>query len=75
MNKLSVAVLMGGFSAEREVSIKSGQAVSQALRNIGHDVIQVNDIEALKQIPKSEVDVVFNILHGADEKMVNWLPG
>jgi len=61
-----VVVLMGGFSAEKEVSINSGQAVSRALENLGHQVTQVNDIEGLKQIPKKSVDVVFNILHGAD---------
>ncbi|MCB1583436.1 MAG: D-alanine--D-alanine ligase [Xanthomonadales bacterium] len=66
MNKLNVAVLMGGYSAEREVSLNSGQAVSEALLNLGYHVTQVNDIKELQNIPKQQVDAVFNILHGAD---------
>ena len=38
MSKLRVAVVMGGPSAEREVSIESGQAVLRALATIGHEV-------------------------------------
>ena len=66
MTDLNVAVLMGGFSAEREVSLKSGAAVSVALQNAGHRVYQVNDIDGLKALDKNKIDVVFNILHGAD---------
>lgn len=66
MDKLHVAVLMGGFSAEKEVSLNSGQAVSVALESLGHHVTQVNDISGLKSLAKQQVDVVFNILHGAD---------
>lgn len=66
MNKLNVAVLMGGYSAEREVSLNSGKAVSEALQNLGCEIMQVNDIEALQAIPQGRIDVVFNILHGAD---------
>lgn len=66
MTDLNVAVLMGGFSAEREVSLTSGRAVSQALLKMGHQVNQVNDVNELLAIPKDQVDVVFNILHGAD---------
>ncbi len=66
MSKYNVAVLMGGYSAEREVSLNSGQAVSKALQNLGHEVMQVNDIKVLQATPKEQIDVVFNILHGAD---------
>ncbi len=66
MSNLTVAVLMGGFSAEREVSLKSGAAVSAALEQLNHQVIQVNDIKELQALPAEQVDVVFNILHGAD---------
>jgi D-alanine-D-alanine ligase len=66
MSDLNVAVLMGGYSAEREVSLNSGQAVTQALLQLGHQVKQVNDVNELLTIPKNQVDVVFNILHGAD---------
>lgn len=39
---MRVAVLMGGPSAEREISIRTGRAVSEALRRLGHEVIQVD---------------------------------
>ncbi len=39
---MRIAVLMGGPSAEREISIKTGRAVSEALRRLGHEVIQVD---------------------------------
>ena len=58
-----VAVLMGGWSAEREVSLSSGQAVLQALKNKNVDAYGVdvnrNIINELKGF-----DRVFNILHG-----------
>ena len=60
-----VAVLMGGSAAEREISLNSGQAVYQALKNQGIDAIAVDisgsPIEALSDI---KVDRVFNIIHG-----------
>ncbi len=60
-----VAVMMGGTAAEREVSLKSGAAVYQALKNQGVDVQAVDvtgsPIEALQGLA---VDRVFNIIHG-----------
>ncbi|MBM4131946.1 D-alanine--D-alanine ligase, partial [bacterium] len=38
---MRVAVLMGGDSSEREVSLHSGQAVAQGLREAGHDVVEI----------------------------------
>ena len=35
--KLKIVVMLGGPSAEREVSLRSGAAVAQALRSLGHD--------------------------------------
>ncbi len=66
MAELSVALLMGGSTAESSVSLQSGAAVEQALIALGHQVLKVNDLEALKRIDKNDIDVVFNILHGAD---------
>jgi len=71
-----VALLMGGHGAEREVSLKSGAAVKQALQSLGHQVTEVNDIQALKALGRDAVDVVFNILHGADGedgRLAAWL--
>lgn len=64
-NELRIAVLMGGVSDERDVSLKSGRAVVNALRLAGHNVIAVDlmdrDLDMLKSI---EPDVVFIALHG-----------
>ena len=60
-----VAVLMGGESAEREVSLKSGAAVHQALREAGVDAVAV-DVQGhiFHQLSELRVDRVFNLLHG-----------
>ena len=60
-----VAVLMGGTSAEREVSLDSGRGVLEALRSRGVDAFAVDGIQALiEAIRQGGVDRVFNILHG-----------
>lgn len=62
-----VAVLMGGFSAEREVSLVSGAAVSKALRSAGYQVTTVDvqrDVGALLTRLYPRPDAVFNALHG-----------
>lgn len=60
-----VAVLMGGLSAEREVSLVSGAACAKALRELGYDVTEIDmqaDIAAKLAVAKP--DFVFNALHG-----------
>lgn len=60
-----VAVVMGGNSAEREVSLKSGKAVLSALLETGVDAVGVdaaNDL--IGQLQRQGVDRVFNVLHG-----------
>jgi D-alanine-D-alanine ligase len=60
-----VAVLMGGTSAEREVSLDSGRNVLEALRARNVDAFAVDGIPALiEEIRRGAVDRVFNILHG-----------
>lgn len=60
-----VAVLMGGTSAEREVSLNSGGNVLQALRSRGVDAFAVDGIAALRDLlAQHGCDRVFNILHG-----------
>ena len=64
---LSVLVLMGGWSAEREVSLVSGAAVVKALAERGHKVRAYDatrDIPALLKALEPRPDVVFNALHG-----------
>jgi len=60
----SVAVLKGGISSEREVSLRSGAAVAQGLRADGYDVTEI-DIVAKDFIIPDEVEAVFVALHGA----------
>jgi D-alanine-D-alanine ligase len=60
-----VAVLMGGFSAEREVSLVTGAACARALREAGYTVSEVDcgpDLPA--QLTALRPDVCFNALHG-----------
>lgn len=62
-----VAVLLGGTSSEREVSLDSGRGVLEALRSRGVDAHAVDGIPALlDEIRDGSVDRVFNILHGGD---------
>ena len=60
-----VGVLMGGTSAEREISLRSGSAVLKALQNSGVDAVAVelnNDWSG--QIAKAGIQSAFNVLHG-----------
>ncbi len=60
-----VAVLMGGTSSERDVSLDSGRNVLQALIRRGVNAFAVDGIPALvKELTAKRVDRVFNILHG-----------
>ena len=61
-----VAVLMGGPSAEREVSLKSGAAVLEALRSAGVDAhpVDVQDPGVVRTLVDGGFDRAFNILHG-----------
>ncbi|MEI7731439.1 MAG: D-alanine--D-alanine ligase [Verrucomicrobiota bacterium] len=62
-DKLHIAVLLGGPSAEREVSLRTGQAVANALRSIGHEVQEV-DARPGQWSLESNTDVAFLALHG-----------
>ena len=60
-----VAVLMGGTSSEREVSLDSGRNCLEALQRRGVDAHAVDGIPALvKELVSGRCDRVFNILHG-----------
>jgi D-alanine-D-alanine ligase len=62
---MRITVLLGGPSAEREISLISGKAVADALRAVGHEVfesdIAPDDLSGLDH----PADVVFPVLHGA----------
>ena len=60
-----IAVLLGGLSPEREVSLVSGKAVADGLREKGHDVVEIDAGRDLyNQLVEADPDIVFNALHG-----------
>lgn len=65
MKGMKVAVLLGGMSVERDVSLRTGAAVAKALRGLGYDVVE---IDAQKDLParllEQQVQVAFVALHG-----------
>jgi D-alanine-D-alanine ligase len=61
--KLNIVVMLGGPSAEREVSLRSGAAVAKALRSLGHTVTEVDPKDGQFDLP-DETDAVFLALHG-----------
>jgi len=60
-----VTVLMGGLSAEREVSLRSGKACGEALESAGYQVTLVDaGRDLVRQLEQLEPEVCFNALHG-----------
>lgn len=60
-----VAVMMGGMSAEREISLKSGNAVLEGLKKAGVDAFKFDpEQDMLRQLLDLKADRIFNILHG-----------
>lgn len=75
-----VVVLMGGPSAEREVSLSSGRECAAALRDAGYDVVEVDaGLDVAVRLAEISPDVVFNALHGrwgedgAVQGILEWL--
>lgn len=63
---LHIAVLMGGWSAERPVSLMSGTGVADALESLGHRVTRIDmDRDVALRLAEAKPDVVFNALHGS----------
>jgi D-alanine-D-alanine ligase len=64
--KLHIAVLMGGWSSERPVSLMSGDGVAKALESRGHRVTRIDmDRDVALRLSEAAPDVVFNALHGS----------
>jgi D-alanine-D-alanine ligase len=61
--KLNIVVMLGGPSAEREISLRTGTGVANALRSLGHVVTEVDPKKGTFKLPK-QTDVVFLALHG-----------
>jgi len=65
VDRLHVVVLMGGWSAEREVSLTSGAGVADALESRGHRVTRIDmGRDVAQRLAEAAPDVVFNALHG-----------
>jgi len=61
-----IALLLGGLSPERDVSLVSGEKVAEALRARGHEVVEIDpaDDDWQDQIKAAKPDLAFNALHG-----------
>ncbi len=65
-----IGVLMGGYSSERDISLKSGLAVYEALKDAGKEVVAIDIVEQeadkiASVIEKAQISVAFIALHGA----------
>jgi len=63
MTNLQITVMLGGFSAEREISLQTGTAVAKALRSLGHTVNELDPQNESWELPAG-TEVVFLALHG-----------
>ena len=60
-----VAVIMGGWSSERPVSLSSGKGMAQAAREAGYEVVEIDAKRTLaQQLLEARPDVALNALHG-----------
>jgi D-alanine-D-alanine ligase len=67
MKDKKIAVVMGGPSAEREVSLNTGKAILSALQEAGYKNAVGIDLEPtrfVEQLKEAEIEVVFNAVHG-----------
>ncbi len=65
----TIGVLMGGYSSEREISLRSGQGVARALADAGHtvkpiDITEEDSTKIAHTIQSAGIDVAFIALHG-----------
>ena len=60
-----IAVLKGGFSQERDVSLVSGREIARALRTLGYHVSELDAGRTIAHdLQTAKPDIVFNALHG-----------
>lgn len=65
LTKKKIGVLMGGKSAEREVSLRSGKAIHTALKALGYDVVSIDtDSDLCVALQREKVEIAFIALHG-----------
>jgi len=65
---MKIGLLVGGNSAERDVSLSSGKAIFKALESLGNSVIILDTINGIRDLEDKimSVDLIFNGLHGGD---------
>ncbi|USO02279.1 MAG: D-alanine--D-alanine ligase [Alphaproteobacteria bacterium] len=66
---MKICVIKGGFSSEREVSLSSGKAIEQSVKNLGHELISFdltkdNILQMILMLHSQKPDCIFNALHG-----------
>lgn len=67
MKNKRIAVLMGGWNSEREVSLNSGEAVFEALQRLGYHATKIDfSHKIFEQLQEAKPDIVFNALHGTN---------
>ncbi len=60
-----IGVLMGGQSAEREVSLRSGKAIYNALKGLGYDVVAIDvGHDIFNILKRKKIEIAFIALHG-----------
>lgn len=65
LKKMKIGVLMGGLSTEREISLRSGRAVCQALISKGYNAVAIDvGRDVAEKIAKEKIDIAFIALHG-----------
>ena len=65
MKNQHIAVLLGGWNSEREVSLRSGEAVYEALIKLGYKATKIDfSREIFEQLKAVKPDIIFNALHG-----------
>ncbi len=65
MKNKHIAILLGGWNSEREVSLRSGEAVYQALISLGYKATKIDfSRKIFEQLQEVKPDIVFNALHG-----------
>lgn len=66
MDFKKIGIILGGPSAEREISISTGHAISGALRARGHSVIEIGEKGSIEEeVVKQSIDIAFIALHGS----------
>ncbi len=67
MKNKHIAVLMGGWNSEREVSLRSGEAAFEALRKLGYKATKIDfSHNIFEQLQEVKPDIIFNALHGTN---------